>query len=267
MMNDEHLKILMQGVDNWNQWREDNPDMEPDLSEADLSAMDLAGANLAGANLTGTNLYKSMLNDSDLTAANLTDTNLTEAQLVNANLTKGYLFLTWLQGANLYGANLSEAHLIEADIIGVNFTNAKLRSADFTDSDFGWCILGNVELKDVSGLESTDHFGPSTIGIDTIYQSGGKIPKEFLVGAGIPESFIELIPAFISESKELYSCFISYSTKDEEFAKHLYSDLKENGVRCWFAPEDIKGGRKIHEQNLMPSAIMISCFSCFPKTA
>jgi hypothetical protein len=47
---------------------------------------------------------------------------------------------------------------------------------------------------------------------------------------------------------EFYSCFISYSTKDQEFAKRLHADLQAEGVRCWFAPHDIKGGRKLHEQ-------------------
>ena len=44
------------------------------------------------------------------------------------------------------------------------------------------------------------------------------------------------------------SCFISYSTKDQEFADRLYADLGNEGVRCWFAPHDIQAGRKIHEQ-------------------
>src|SRR5271169_3889738 len=47
---------------------------------------------------------------------------------------------------------------------------------------------------------------------------------------------------------QYYSCFISYSTHDEEFAERLHADLQAKGVRCWFAPHDIKGGRKIHEQ-------------------
>jgi hypothetical protein len=45
-----------------------------------------------------------------------------------------------------------------------------------------------------------------------------------------------------------HSCFISYSTHDQEFAERLYADLQAKGVRCWFAPHDIMGGRKIHEQ-------------------
>ena len=46
----------------------------------------------------------------------------------------------------------------------------------------------------------------------------------------------------------LASCFISYSAKDQEFADRLCVDLQSKGVRCWFAPEEMKAGRKIDEQ-------------------
>ena len=52
----------------------------------------------------------------------------------------------------------------------------------------------------------------------------------------------------VGQPIEFYSCFISYSTRDQEFADRLYADLQAKGVRCWFAPHDIRGGRKIHEQ-------------------
>jgi tetratricopeptide (TPR) repeat protein len=45
-----------------------------------------------------------------------------------------------------------------------------------------------------------------------------------------------------------YSCFISFSTRDEQFAQRLYQDLTDKGVKCWFSPHDIRGGEKIHEQ-------------------
>ena len=44
------------------------------------------------------------------------------------------------------------------------------------------------------------------------------------------------------------SCFISYSTKDQDFAEHLYADLRAKSVPCWFAPQDLQGGKKVHEQ-------------------
>src|SRR5437879_9269024 len=41
-----------------------------------------------------------------------------------------------------------------------------------------------------------------------------------------------------------YSCFISYSSKDQAFAERLYADLQSKNVRCWYAPEDLKIGDK-----------------------
>ena len=41
---------------------------------------------------------------------------------------------------------------------------------------------------------------------------------------------------------EFYSCFISYSSKDQAFTEHLHARLRENGVQCWYAPKDLKIG-------------------------
>jgi len=38
--------------------------------------------------------------------------------------------------------------------------------------------------------------------------------------------------------------FISYSSKDDDFAQRLHADLQHQGVRCWFAPEDLQIGDK-----------------------
>jgi TIR domain len=45
-----------------------------------------------------------------------------------------------------------------------------------------------------------------------------------------------------------HSSFISYSAKDAPFADRLYTDLRSHGVRCWFAPEDLKIGDKFRHK-------------------
>ena len=62
------------------------------------------------------------------------------------------------------------------------------------------------------------------------------------------DEFIAYIGSMVGRPIEFYSCFISYSTKDQEFAERLHADLQAKGVRCWFAPEEMKAGRKLHEQ-------------------
>jgi hypothetical protein len=47
---------------------------------------------------------------------------------------------------------------------------------------------------------------------------------------------------------EFYSCFISYSSRDQAFAQRLHADLQAKKLRCWFAPEDLKIGDRFQER-------------------
>ena len=60
MANEEHLKILKQGVEQWNKWRLENA-IRPDLSRADLHGAKLDSVNLEIANLSDANLSDAIL--------------------------------------------------------------------------------------------------------------------------------------------------------------------------------------------------------------
>ncbi len=151
MANQKHLAKLEEGVESWNQWRCDNPDIKPDLglaslcgtnlswadfSKADFSAADLTGTDLSWTDLSWANLRKADLRKTDirgaylivtdlsganLSGANLSGTNLSVTNLIEANLSKANL-----RGTDLSGANLSKADLRDADLGGANFFKAKL---------------------------------------------------------------------------------------------------------------------------------------------
>src|SRR5262249_49929546 len=78
--------------------------------------------------------------------------------------------------------------------------------------------------------------------------SGGRIPQSFLCGVGFPDSFISYVKSLARDPFRFHSCFISYATKDQQFAHLLHTDLQSSGVRCWFASEDLKGGDKLSSQ-------------------
>jgi hypothetical protein len=67
-------------------------------------------------------------------------------------------------------------------------------------------------------------------------------------GCGLPETLIEYFPSLVHQPIQFYSCFISYSTRDEEFVERLYADLQVKGVRCWYAPEDLKIGDRFRQR-------------------
>ena len=252
MANREHVEQLKKGVEEWNDWRENSKEV-PDLTDAmltgailsgaDLSGADLSGADLSGANLSGAILRGAILSYAILSYAIHSDANLSDANLSDANLSGAIL-----SDANLTGAILSGANLTSANLSGANLSGANLSEADLSWAKVGWTLLGNVDLSVAMGLDTVRHFGPSTIGIDTIYKSGGKISHIFLREAGVPDKFIEYIGSLVGNPIEFYSCFISYSTKDQPFADRLHADLQANGVRCWFAHHKVSGGKKLHEQ-------------------
>jgi hypothetical protein len=66
----------------------------------------------------------------------------------------------------------------------------------------------------------------------------------------VPELFIVQMKALVGAMApiQFYSCFISYSSADKEFAERLHADLQAKGVRTWFAPHDVHAGKKLHEQ-------------------
>jgi hypothetical protein len=70
----------------------------------------------------------------------------------------------------------------------------------------------------------------------------------FLRGVGLPENVIDYLPSLVGQPIQYYSCFISYSSLDDEFAQRLHADLQNNGVRCWFAPHDLPIGGKILDE-------------------
>jgi uncharacterized protein YjbI with pentapeptide repeats len=69
MANEEHLKILKQGVEVWNKWRKDNPQIKPDLGNADLGRVNLSNADHSYANLVIANFKKAELSGSHLSEA------------------------------------------------------------------------------------------------------------------------------------------------------------------------------------------------------
>lgn len=108
-------------------------------------------------------------------------------------------------------------------------------------------VAPDLEGADLRGRDfSGANF--ASVDLETVYLSKGNIPDAFLRGCGIPDDFITYMKSLARNPIECYSCFISYSTKDQDFADRLYSDLQHKRIRCWFAPHDLQGGKKLHEQ-------------------
>jgi TIR domain len=131
---------------------------------------------------------------------------------------------------------LAIAHLLGAD----------LHNADLCAARFLGTTVSDIDLSNCKNLGTIRHTGPSSIDIRTLQRSG-RLPLAFLRGVGLPDNLIDYLPSLLNQAIQHYSCFVSYSAQDEEFARRLHADLQDKGVRCWFAPEDMKIGAKIRD--------------------
>jgi uncharacterized protein YjbI with pentapeptide repeats len=264
MANDLHLDIVRRGAAAIAAWRATAPDAATlhlecydenhnfraiDLSECDLAHADLRNANLSGVMLRGTSL-----SSADLRCADLTGTDLDDVDLTNANLSGAVL------GAAVYRAG-PWPHSFAG-------RTASFRRTNFTASFFGRTVVCDADLSGAIGLDSVTHRAPSYLTHGTLRLSAGNIPDTFLRGSGLTNWEIEathlynrsltpadvgdityrLYDAHVERAVEFYSCFISYSHVDKQFAHMLHDRLQQEGVRCWLDERQLLPGDDIYDE-------------------
>jgi hypothetical protein len=250
MANTRHLAILEQGVKVWNAWREGAKSIKPNLvglsaPRTDLAGVDFRRCDLSGAFLPESNLHKSGLSGAKLKDATLHEANLNRAEAEGTDFRGADLSRSILTRTNLDNADLRKSSLWGAFLNDASVKGAKLHGARVGETVFAGCDLGEA-----LGLDSIEFTSVSYLDIPNFFALYGKVPDKVLQGMGIPEPLMTYAGSLIASGSPInfYSCFISYSTKDEEFANRLHTDLQANGVRCWFARHDVRAGKKLHAQ-------------------
>lgn len=151
-----------------------------------------------------------------------------------------------LSGMDLSDFDLSKSNLTYAELFGTNLTSTNLSAANLSNAKVLRTNFAEADLSKAKGLDSLNAYGPFTIDHFTLIKSKN-LPEKFLRDCGWPDQLIDNLPSLLNsiEPIQFHSCFISYTSKDEGFAQRLYADLQAKGIRCWYAPEDMKIGDKI----------------------
>lgn len=268
------VNLLRKGSGPWNKWLGSLPAFKwrrstkslsggslpgyaIDLRGADLRRLDLSGCYFGGVNFSYSRLTRANLSHvsfdrwpgatfvhqakfahCDFRSANLTLANMGHCDFSFSNMSRADLNTCRGHSANFEGVDFSKTLFVatfeDSNFVSANFDGASLFASKFID----------IDLSKAKNLDRCNFAGPCVLDHRTLFKSG-QLPEKFYRGCGLPDLLIEYLPSLLNQPIQLYSCFISYSSKDEEFVKRLYSDLQANGVRCWFAPENLRIGTRM----------------------
>jgi len=183
----------------------------------------LDGINLSHCRLDSANLSGASMKNASLKSSVLVDTDLSRADLTNADLEKAFLN-------------------------GTNFSGADLAGTNFAQAEFGRTLFVDTDLSSTVGLEEAIHSTASEISFSTLVKSGFKLSERFMRSAGVSIGLIDDLRRGQRFATTYSTCFLSYSTKDADFAQHLYNALIEAGVRVYMDRTELIAGEYLDTQ-------------------
>src|SRR5882724_9968489 len=212
---------------------------------SDLRGEDLSGKILSNTELPQRDFRRAILRGTAFVNCSLQGANFADADLSGANFRRAIL-----QDVDFSNANLTKANFYQANLSGAKFIGANLFSTNFREAKMGQTVFANLDMETCIGLETVHHESASSIGVECLYRSGNNLPLKFIEGAGFPKIILSYLPELVQAGApiQFHSCFISYSHADEAFARRLWSSLRNERIRVWYAPEEVQGGRKLFEQ-------------------
>lgn len=237
MADEQHLNIFKQGSEVWNQWRKENPDIQPDLSNLNLYKADIRSVNLSKANISCANLSGAAITKSDLSEADLSGTNLWAAEFRDTNISR---------------ADLSNAKLTEALFENVNLSESVLTSADIDEAKFFCAIISKANLSgvkavathfDMVALPEANLSGATLISADLGMANlrNANMIKANLAGANLSRS--DLSGANLSGANLINACLTQANLTEA-----ILMDCRIFGISAW----DLKLDR-VKQSNLIIS--------------
>lgn len=269
MANEKHLAILKKGIKTWNLWRKDNPFENPDLSNIDLSGYKYEEANFSNTNFQNSHLDRWVVTDCDFSKSLLTGihaqrSSWRNAKFCNAHIT-GDLVLSRIYIADFTGAIIEKCGLPEAEWRFLRLNHTKFSPYMLQTMVNSWTILQS-DLSGIQNPQNAQHEFPSNIDFATLQKTSTGLAKQpelvskfsvFFQGCGLPSEIISVFESWVREKPtdvevantgaNYYSCFISYSHADADFAKRLHSELQEYGIQCWLDDVEMLPGDDILE--------------------
>lgn len=269
MANNEHLALLQTDADRWNAWRKANPGIQPDLSEANLSRCSFCGFDFTRSDFSGARLTQWSAIDCDFSESRLASIDAQGSYWRNARMRgvqlSGDLVGTTMYVVDLGGASVKHCGMPLSELRFLRLSNTEFSPyLDRADVN-SWTVIAS-DLSGIQGSGSVVHEYPSNIDFQTLQitakallnrSSGVEDLTLFLRGCGLPEEILNVFrswstSAYIAgeaskQTANFFSCFISYSHADQDFARRIHYELRQRGIQCWMDDDQVLPGDDIYD--------------------
>ena len=158
-------------------------------------------------------------------------------------------------GVDILGVHFENSTLLDVNFFGSTFVDAAFANSEIINSSFDgseskelaflYANFIRTKITKIKGINTVVFAGACSTDFDTISLSW-PAPISFLRGCRLPDNLIDYLPSLLNQPIQFYSCFVSHADKNREFVDRLYNDMQGEGVRVWYAPEDLKTGDKLH---------------------
>ncbi len=253
--------------------------MECSFKRCTLGLIEFQGVNAHLADFSKSEFIACRFDDAILSSARFEEAKIHTSTFNRANMDRCHLVgaVFWwgvearyanlhasdMRSTTFFGVDLTEASLRCATVMGTDFTQSTLCRTDFWNARVAGCNFCNVDLSSAINLISIHHRGPSSVGIDTLVKSNGKIPHVFLDGCGVPKwmqhvselcdlditahQVSEIVSTKIFGSRTegplfMGGVFISCSSSDRAFVELLEKRLKDSRITVWVYYHDLLAG-------------------------
>ena len=183
--------------------------------------------------LDGINLDNCRFDGSNFQEVSLRNCSFNYSVLINVNFGK---------------SDLTNVNFKNAFLNGANFTDAILDRANFKNAELGRTLFLNTNLSDVKGLDETKNVTGSEISFSTLTKSSFQVSEKFMRNAGVSLGLIEDLRRGKRIATKYSTCFLSYSSRNKEFAQKIYYSLLEAGVRVYWDASNLLAGEYLDVQ-------------------
>lgn len=247
MANDGHLEILDQGIKFWNEWREENREIRPNLSllksyDSDMMKIDLIGCILNKVLFKGVDLSESNLNEANLINAKFDDvwcykSNFSRSKIINAHFNYVNLERSELMYSKFENSHLNRVKLNNSNIKKSNLNRIKLEKSELKESDIRKCTFKDAIIKKTdfskSNLKMANFEGATITGanFENADLRGANLNNTYINGVTFEKANLSL--ASFTGAKISNSNLMNTHLVETNFEKANIENCHIYGISAW----------------------------------